>query len=309
MAYSVLMRFVSSRACDTSAFCKYELLSKRSTGTSGSQLLTFKLPSTVAFDSSALSSSVYVQLPGSDGIAKSYSPVSRADVTGHFDLLVKPYPPRPGGGLGAYLCELKPGERATLRMKPPRIIHGSTAFAGRWSQLVLLAAGTGIAPFVQILRHFLHDGRTSIWLIYSTRAGEDDLDILMKEEIDKMAATYPALFQVQYVVTGQGGAKGGAETGTKRECTKGESEASAALALHRGRVDLPLLRTFLPSAESLHAAGGMVMVCGTDDFVQSMAGTTIRVKDATTGKMRKEQGSLTGLLAEAGYSSHAVYKF
>lgn len=33
------------------------------------------------------------------------------------DLLVKAYPPRPGGGVGAFLCSLAPGQAAALKVK------------------------------------------------------------------------------------------------------------------------------------------------------------------------------------------------
>ena len=35
---------------------------------------------------------------------------------GSFELLVKAYPPRRGGGLGAYLCGLDPGETALMSL-------------------------------------------------------------------------------------------------------------------------------------------------------------------------------------------------
>ena len=40
-------------------------------------------------------------------LEKSYSPVSLPTVSGFFDLLVKKYPPRDGGGMGAHLCDLE----------------------------------------------------------------------------------------------------------------------------------------------------------------------------------------------------------
>merc|ERR1719321_2078509 len=39
-------------------------------------------------------------------IEKSYSPMSNPASTGFFDLLVKKYPLREGGGFGAYLCDM-----------------------------------------------------------------------------------------------------------------------------------------------------------------------------------------------------------
>ncbi|CAE7174676.1 unnamed protein product [Symbiodinium pilosum] len=51
-----------------------------------------------------------------------------------------------------------------------------------------------------------------------------------------------------------------------------------------------------------------ILVCGTDGFVDSIAGPIERTKLPDGGK-RKMQGKLGGLLAELGYSSSQVHKF
>ena len=73
---------------------------------------------------------------------KSYSPISLPDAEGHFDLLVKGYEPRQGGGLGRYLTDLNVGDTALAKMKAPRIIHDDIYRPGRWSKIGFVAAGT-----------------------------------------------------------------------------------------------------------------------------------------------------------------------
>lgn len=58
-------------------------------------------------------------------------------VEGYFELLVKAYPPQPGGGLGAHLCGLEVGQSATMKIKPPRPIHGRAGVGpNRWGALL-----------------------------------------------------------------------------------------------------------------------------------------------------------------------------
>ena len=56
-------------------------------------------------------------------LKKSYSPISHPDQKGTFDLLVKRYPLRPGGGVGAYLCGVNVGDSIQAAVKPKRIMH------------------------------------------------------------------------------------------------------------------------------------------------------------------------------------------
>jgi hypothetical protein len=55
-------------------------------------------------------------------IEKSYSPITHEDTQGYFDLLVKTYESRSGGGFGAFLCNLEPGETAPMKIKKARTI-------------------------------------------------------------------------------------------------------------------------------------------------------------------------------------------
>lgn len=254
-------------------------LSSKQKASHDSQLLRFALPAGMRSLGLPAPSGVKAVI---DGFEKSYSPVSDPGACGHFDLLVKAYPPRPGGGVGAFLCGLQPGEAATLRLKPPRPIHGDSAVARRWEHLGLLCCGTGVAPFVQVARALLADATdtTALRMLYFSRT---EADILMRDVLDDLARRHPERFRVTYSLTQPGPSWTGA----------------------RGRGDVSLARAALPPP----GASSMVMVCGTDGFVEAWAGARTPTPGAD-GKTIKGQGSVRGVLRDAVFRSETeVYRF
>ena len=273
-----------------------------------SKVLRFALPDTLPSLPRPAPSGVKVLFDGVDEatgeakvLEKSYSPVSLPSTRGFFDLLVKAYPPRPGGGVGGFLCGLEPGDTAAMKVKPARIIHGSEAVAGRWDSLGFVGGGTGVAPFVQIIRELLegHPGDATQLSLLSVNREEGD--VLMRAEIDSLAARFPARFQVTYLFTRQ----------YAPPLPTGGAGAWGGAVVVSGRGSVELARQALPPPSSSRGGGGttMVMVCGTDGFVEHWSGAVTRVVDAATRKKRKVQGPVTGLLGEAGYSEAEVYKF
>lgn len=220
-------------------------------------------------------------------VEKSYSPVSHpAHQT--LDLLVKHYSPRPNGGVSDTLCSLRVGEEVEVKVKPSRTIHGSPSVSRRWKRLGLLSCGTGIAPFVQILRILRNDeeDRTQVWLLNFNRSPDD---ILLKAELDELAAGWPGgRLRVTYSLTGP------------------NPPTDWQGALGRGSVDMA--REALPPNR---AEGGdtMILVCGTDAFVEDWAGLRRqKLKDAV-GRVIKSPGPFGGLLAKTGYRECEVYKY
>jgi len=225
-------------------------------------------------------------------LEKSYSPISLPSAEGYFDILVKKYPPRAGGGVGAFLCSLNPGEVALMRVKAPRVIHGSEAVAGRWARLGFVAGGTGVAPFLQIIRALLADDadETRMRLLFVNRREED---ILARAELDDLAARFPGRFNVAYSLTQPGDAWGG--------------------LVGRGSADMARAALSWDETAGAPTTGGgagaaMVMVCGTDGFVETWSGPLTRVKNAD-GTKRKVQGPVLGFLRDAGFTATEVYKF
>eukprot|EP00537_Pseudo-nitzschia_pungens_P015562 CAMPEP_0172408992 /NCGR_PEP_ID=MMETSP1061-20121228/76138_1 /TAXON_ID=37318 /ORGANISM="Pseudo-nitzschia pungens, Strain cf. pungens" /LENGTH=375 /DNA_ID=CAMNT_0013145137 /DNA_START=666 /DNA_END=1796 /DNA_ORIENTATION=- len=206
--------------------------------------------------------------------SKSYSPVTHPNQSGHFDLVVKSYPYREGGGVGAYLCDMAEGDSISATLKKERVMHGSSAVLGRgWKKVGLVAGGTGIAPLLQIARILLEnddndknsndknknddkdkDSRPRIHLLFVNHTPSDILGV---EAIEALAREHPDHFFVTYSFTRQ-------ETKTKTE-TKTEAEADhclepagaavfgpeSASRFTTGRGDVAMARAALPSPSSV----------------------------------------------------------
>ena len=266
-------------------------------------LLQFSLPSSHKFlgSDASLPTCIKVLYPnGTDEktnlpkpLEKSYSPVSHPRSEGFVDLVVKAYEPRPGGGVGAYLCGLEVGETMMGTVKSKRMMHGDASVLGRWANIGLVAGGTGIAPLLQIARIALEDegptvvGRhpTRVHLLSINRYEED---ILMRSQLDALATQFPGRFFVTYSLTGEP-----APSGWQGRTGRGDA-AMVAAALPRPTGD----------------GSTQILVCGTDGFVATWGGPVGRAPKLADGsKGPKIQGPLHGLLAAAGYDEAEVFKY
>lgn len=221
-------------------------------------------------------------------LKKSYSPVSHPSVIGTFDLLVKEYAPQPGGGVGHAICNLETGDSLVGKLKPERLMHGSPIVSQRWDRIGLVAGGTGIAPLVQIIRICVEDpdDHTQIQLLSINRNEED---ILMKDELDRLAKEHPDQFSVKYSLTGD----------DIREDWDGLTG--------RGSVDMAV-KTLPPPSED--GKSTMIFLCGMDGFRDMWGGPTSRAPPKADGsKGPKIQGPLWGVLKDAGYDESDVFKY
>lgn len=223
---------------------------------------------------------------------KSYSPISLPDQIGSFDLLVKSYLPSPEIGFGNFLCNLQKGESVSMKLKPPRKIHGDENIKNRWDHIGFISGGTGVAPFIQIIRTLLSDSsdKTQLSLLNFNR---NEKDILLRNELEQLASSSNGRFTLVNSLT-------------NLDCSDDWSGA-----LGRGNVGFlhDCFSSLCPkeSASKQRNSNIMIMVCGRDDFVDTWAGKTIRVVE--DGKKWKEQGPLLGILADAGFDASQVYKF
>ncbi|KAH9946681.1 NADH-cytochrome b5 reductase [Amylocystis lapponica] len=135
--------------------------------------------------------SVSAEIDGKD-IMRSYTPTSSDDDLGHFDLLIKAYEK---GNISRYVSLLKIGDN--IRVKGPKgqfKYHPSLS-----THIGMIAGGTGITPMLQIIRAALKNplDRTKLSLIYANVNIED---ILLKKELDQLAASHANRFTVFYVL-------------------------------------------------------------------------------------------------------------
>lgn len=141
-------------------------------------------------------------------IMRSYTPTSSDDNLGHFELLIKVCTTLHSsdtllrcsqayekGNISRHVSLLKIGDK--LRVKGPK---GKFVYSPDLSrELGMIAGGTGITPMLQIIRAALKnpEDKTKISLIYANVNPED---ILLKAELDELAAAYPTRFTVFYVL-------------------------------------------------------------------------------------------------------------
>lgn len=234
---------------------------------------------------------ISISYDGTDGkgepktLAKSYSPITHPSTPAFFDLLVKGYELRPGGGVGAYLCGLQKGDEIKAKVKSQRVMHGSPVVAKRWKHVGLVAGGTGIAPLFQIIKILLDDP-SDIAKIYVLSINRYERDILMKAELDQMAKDYPDRVKVTYSLTG---------------------DVESYLGYECGRGGVELAQKALPPSSSPDT---MIFVCGKDGFVSFWGGPVVRAPRQPDGsKGPKIQGPLLGILKEAGYDESQVFKY
>ncbi|KAL7541467.1 hypothetical protein ACHAXR_012300 [Thalassiosira sp. AJA248-18] len=226
-------------------------------------------------------------------LKKSYSPVSHPATVGTFDLLVKSYPPQPGGGVGDAICNLQIGNHLVGKLKSERLVHGSPIISKRWDRVGLIAGGTGVAPLIQLARIILEDPMEDDTKIYLLSINRNEEDILMRGELDQLAKDHPERFKVSYSLTG----------------THVRSDWSG----YTGRGSISMAQETLPPPSSSASADGkrtMIFVCGTDGFRDHWSGPIARgpnLPDGTRGA--KIQGPLLGLLRDAGYDASDVFKY
>ncbi|POY73959.1 putative Cytochrome-b5 reductase [Rhodotorula taiwanensis] len=125
-------------------------------------------------------------------IQRSYTPTSSDDDVGFFDLLIKSYPT---GNISKHFGQLKVGDHVDV--KGPK---GQMRYSPDYAQNIgMIAGGTGITPMLQIIRAVLKNplDRTNVSLIY---ANVNESDILLKSELDQLAAQHPDRFKVYYVL-------------------------------------------------------------------------------------------------------------
>lgn len=263
-------------------------------------ILKFQLPPSMPTLGATLPSCVKVKqtVTAPDGVSavldKSYSPVSYPDDEGFFELLVKAYPPRPAdhaalhgppGGLAAWLNSLEVGSQASMDVKADRLFHEAPYVANRWRKIGFVAGGTGVAPMVQLIRTILSDpaDETQLSLVFANR---HEHDILLHDEVDAYAAANPERFRVHYVLSKP-----------SEGWTGGRGWVSAE--------DVGPDRLFAPSDD-----GVMIMVCGRDEFLDTVSGQTTRGPPPPGKKQGpKIQGDLSGVLKAAGFVESQVYKF
>jgi cytochrome-b5 reductase len=169
--------------------------------------------------------------------------------------------------MGTQLHGLKVGEHVEVKGPNQQWRH----VPGKYKQYTMVAGGTGITPLIQATRCILAKDTAKVKMITFNKTSSD---VLLKDELDYLAKTYPGRLEVVHYV----------ETGDKAGCKQASRDCMPRA-----------LKDNLPGA----AEGSLVMVCGPQAMTAAVAGP--KTPDF-------KQGDVGGHLKELGYTSNMVWK-
>ena len=213
---------------------------------------------------------------GSRGVVlRPYTPITRPDVVGYLDLVVKAYPE---GKMSKHIAEMKIGDKLDFKGPIVKLAYKPN----QYKSIGMVAGGTGITPMLQVIDEILEnkDDKTTVSLIYGNQT---ESDILMKKEIDARAAANPDKLKVYCIVD-----KLGSNPMAKMFWKGGVGYVT----------EETLKEKMPPPGES-----SMVYVCGPPPMYKAICGPKGTKEDP------KAQGELGGLLEKMGYTSSGVFKF
>ncbi|KAI5852679.1 hypothetical protein DFP73DRAFT_533616 [Morchella snyderi] len=176
-----------------------------------------------------------------------------------------------GGPMSTHLHGMAPDQRLSVKGPIPKYEWAPN----KHEHVVMIAGGTGITPMWQLMRAIFKnpEDRTKVTLVFGNRTEEE---ILLRKELAELENTYPQRFRAFYLLD---------------KAPAGEVWAK------QGYVDKALLKTVLPEPGS---GNNKIFVCGPPGLYKAVSGGK---------KSPSDQGELTGILKELGYSKDDVYKF
>ncbi|KAI0144602.1 oxidoreductase NAD-binding domain-containing protein [Xylariaceae sp. FL1272] len=176
----------------------------------------------------------------------------------------------PDGPMSTHLHDMVPGQRLDFKGPLPKYPWE----ANKHDHIALLAGGTGITPMYQLIRAIFNnpEDKTKVTLVFGNVSEQD---ILLKKELAELENTYPQRFRAFYVL----------------------DNPPKEWVGNTGYITKDLLKTVLPEPKEGNIK---VFVCGPPGLYKAISGPKVSPKD---------QGELTGILKELGYSKDQVYKF
>ncbi|KAL9089253.1 MAG: hypothetical protein Q9165_005821 [Trypethelium subeluteriae] len=176
----------------------------------------------------------------------------------------------PNGPMSEHLHSMTPGQRLDMKGPIPKYPYE----ANKLNHIGMVAGGTGITPMYQVLRAIFKnpEDKTKVTLLYGN-VSEDD--ILLKRELEDLENTYPQRFRVFYTI----------------------DKPSESWQKAKGFITKDMVKTAFPEPKTENIK---IFVCGPPGMYKAISGT----KNSPT-----DQGELSGILKDLGYSKDQVYKF
>ncbi|CAN7988128.1 unnamed protein product [Ixodes hexagonus] len=148
-------------------------------------------------------------------VVRPYTPVSGPEQRGSFDLIVKVYSRGTsftfpaGGTMSQHLDHLRIGDPVEVQGPKGAFIYqgqGEFSFPNsyrasvRASTIGLVAAGSGVTPILQLLRHIFSraEDRTVVLMV---DVNSSERDIIAYEELEELARRFPTRFRVCHVLS------------------------------------------------------------------------------------------------------------
>ena len=181
--------------------------------------------------------SVRAEIDGSM-VIRAYTPTSRSDTTGHFDLLIKSYEM---GKLSPYLHALKPGDTMDVRGPVGRFKYAKNAHFC----MGFIAGGTGLTPCLQVIRCILEGpegqgDKTNFVLLFQNRT---EADILLREDLEGLCKMHPSRLHVVFLLSNPSDESWGGRNDSKQVAKFGEL---AGKPLHlRGYINAAVVQALL----------------------------------------------------------------
>jgi len=156
-----------------------------------------------------------------EDVQRSYTPISSNDDKGYVEFVIKVYFPNVhprfpnGGAMTMHLENLKVGDRVDMRgPKGTLDYEGKGAFSinqldmstgkrvkktHQKKRFGFVAGGSGITPCLQVIAAMLKSpsDESEIWLLY---ANQTEKDILLREQLEKIAEKYPHRFHLHFTL-------------------------------------------------------------------------------------------------------------
>lgn len=208
---------------------------------------------------------------GSGTVARPYTPVSRNDLVGKLELVVKDYPDV--GNVSSYVCRAPVGSEISVKGCFTKI----EVLANKWKKIGMIAGGSGLTPVLQVAEELLShpDDKTEMTLIFCNTSPET---IFLKEHIDNLARSSNGRFKVHYCV---------------------DTVPAGQWAGLTGYVDESMVKKYLPAPEG---DDNIIMVCGPPPMYKAICGP----KAFPKGKP-PSQGELSGILKGVGFTESSVF--
>ena len=177
--------------------------------------------------------------------------------------------------MSTHIHDMQPNQSLAFKGPLPKYPLSET---NQHNHLALIAGGTGITPMYQLIRGVFNnpEDKTKVTLVFGNVTEED---ILLKKELQELENTYPNRFRAFYVLD------------------KPPKDWEQINGRGSGFITKDLLKTVLPESKEENIK---VFVCGPPGLYKAISGPKNSPQD---------QGELSGILKELGYTKEQVYKF